>query len=208
MQGTPTSRKRGVTPASPCYFETEEAFMRRILPLAITFAALSLSITGVRADGTWCAHYGTGLEGMNCGFYSFEQCRATVSGVGGFCQANIFPAREHARRPPARHAAARQSQWKSSLTAATCTLAGSTSASASCGHAAAPALAAMCQTPDSCSAANSIVYSMTSSARASSCGGTSVPSALAVLRLITSSYFVGACTGRSAGFSPLRMRST
>jgi hypothetical protein len=47
---------------------------------------LSLSTTGVRADGTWCAHYGTGLEGMNCGFYSFEQCRATVSGVGGFCQ--------------------------------------------------------------------------------------------------------------------------
>ena len=34
------------------------------------------------------------------------------------------------------------------------------------------------------------------------------PSALAVLRLITSSYLVGACTGRSAGFSPLRMRST
>ena len=32
--------------------------------------------------------------------------------------------------------------------------------------------------------------------------------AFAVLRLITSSYFVGACTGRSAGFSPLRMRST
>ena len=44
--------------------------MRRILPFAIIFAALSLSTTGVRADGTWCAHYGTGLEGMNCGFYS------------------------------------------------------------------------------------------------------------------------------------------
>ena len=39
-------------------------------------------------------------------------------------------------------------------------------------------------------------------------GGTSRPSALAVLRLITNSYLVGACTGRSAGFSPLRMRST
>ena len=51
-------------------------------------------------------------------------------------------------------------------------------------------------------------YSITSSARASSDGGTSRPSALAVLRLITSSYLVGACTGRSAGFSPLRMRST
>ena len=34
------------------------------------------------------------------------------------------------------------------------------------------------------------------------------PSALAVLRLIIRSYLVGACTGMSAGFSPLRMRST
>ena len=51
-------------------------------------------------------------------------------------------------------------------------------------------------------------HSITSSARASSVGGISIPSAFAVLRLITSSYLVGACTGRSAGFSPLRMRST
>src|SRR5262249_1946808 len=50
-------------------------------------------------------------------------------------------------------------------------------------------------------------HSITSAARASTVVGTSRPSALAVLRLITSSYFVGACTGRSAGFSPLRMRS-
>jgi len=51
-------------------------------------------------------------------------------------------------------------------------------------------------------------YSITSLARASNVGGTVRPSALAVLRLITSSYLVGTCTGRSAGFSPLRMRST
>jgi hypothetical protein len=50
------------------------------------------------------------------------------------------------------------------------------------------------------------VLSMTSSARASSAGGTSEPSAVAVLRLNTSSYSVGACTGRSAGFSPFMMR--
>jgi hypothetical protein len=31
---------------------------------------------------------------------------------------------------------------------------------------------------------------------------------LAVLRLIVSAYFLGFCTGRSAGFSPFRMRST
>src|SRR5262249_13606960 len=51
-------------------------------------------------------------------------------------------------------------------------------------------------------------YSITSSARASSVGGTSRLSAFAVLRLITSSNLVGACTGRSAAFSPLRMRPT
>src|SRR5215204_3187383 len=51
-------------------------------------------------------------------------------------------------------------------------------------------------------------YSITSSAVPSSVGGISRPSAFAVLRLITNSYLVGACTGRSAGFSPLRMRST
>ena len=51
-------------------------------------------------------------------------------------------------------------------------------------------------------------YSITSLALARSDGGTVRPSALAVLRLITSSYLVGACTGSSAGFSPLRMRST
>ena len=51
-------------------------------------------------------------------------------------------------------------------------------------------------------------YSITSSARASTVAGRSRPIALALFRLITISYFVGTCTGRSAGFSPLRMRST
>ena len=51
-------------------------------------------------------------------------------------------------------------------------------------------------------------YSMTSSAIAISDGGTSRPSALAVLRLSTSSNLVDCTTGRSAGFSPLRIRPT
>src|SRR5258707_13897247 len=42
-------------------------------------------------------------------------------------------------------------------------------------------------------------HSITSSARASRVGGTSRPSAFAVLRLITSSYFTGAWTGRPSG---------
>jgi hypothetical protein len=50
--------------------------------------------------------------------------------------------------------------------------------------------------------------SITSSARTSRVVGTARPSAFAVLRLIASSYLVGACTGRSAGFAPLRIPST
>src|SRR5262249_10883700 len=49
-------------------------------------------------------------------------------------------------------------------------------------------------------------HSMTSSASASRVGDTSMPSVRAVCRLRTSSNLVGCITGRSAGFSPLRMR--
>src|SRR5262245_14045401 len=51
-------------------------------------------------------------------------------------------------------------------------------------------------------------HSNTSSARTSNDDGTSRPSALAVLRLRTVSYLVGACTGRSAAWAPRRMWST
>ena len=55
---------------------------------------------------------------------------------------------------------------------------------------------------------NTVAYSITSSARARSVSGTVSPIFFAVLRLTTRPYFVGACTGKSAGFSPFRMRST
>src|SRR5207248_3212258 len=51
-------------------------------------------------------------------------------------------------------------------------------------------------------------YSITSSARESSEGEIVSQSALAVLRLITSSNFVGCSTGRSAALAPLRILST
>lgn len=49
-------------------------------------------------------------------------------------------------------------------------------------------------------------YSIKSSAVASNFSGIVRPSAFAVLRLMTNSYLVGACTGRSGGFSPRNMR--
>ena len=51
-------------------------------------------------------------------------------------------------------------------------------------------------------------HSITSSARASSEGGSSMPSALAVRRLMTSSNLVGCSTGMSLGLAPRRIRST
>ncbi len=41
-------------------------------------------------DYPWCAHYSGRTGGTNCGFVSFEQCRWTVSGIGGFCAQNPF----------------------------------------------------------------------------------------------------------------------
>ena len=51
-------------------------------------------------------------------------------------------------------------------------------------------------------------HSITSSAATSRPGGTVRPSVFAVLILTTVSNLVAACTGRSAGLSPRRMRST
>jgi hypothetical protein len=51
-------------------------------------------------------------------------------------------------------------------------------------------------------------YSITSSARASSVGGTSRPRALAVERLMANSNLVGSSTGMSDGFAPWRILST
>jgi hypothetical protein len=47
----------------------------------------------------WCAYYGGQMGGSsNCGFVSFEQCMATLSGMGGFCDRNtqyVPPAGPH-----------------------------------------------------------------------------------------------------------------
>jgi hypothetical protein len=55
---------------------------------------------------------------------------------------------------------------------------------------------------------SSDAHSMTSSARIMIVGGTVKFEALAVLRLTIGSNLVGCSTGMSAGFAPLRMRST
>ena len=53
----------------------------------IAGALLFTSAIAAHADGQWCANYGSG-PGINCGFHSFEQCQAALSGNGGLCQQN------------------------------------------------------------------------------------------------------------------------
>ena len=54
--------------------------------LLIVLGSLSLAADGAHA-APWCANYGFRT---NCGFYTFAQCMATISGNAGFCSRNQF----------------------------------------------------------------------------------------------------------------------
>src|SRR5437868_10233595 len=57
---------------------------------ACAVAALAATSTPAQADPyRWCAYYGRGGS-TNCYFMTENQCRASVSGRGGFCQPNPF----------------------------------------------------------------------------------------------------------------------
>ena len=62
--------------------------------------------------------------------------------------------------------------------------------------------------PLSAKSGHSDIHSISASAPCCMPNGTSRPSDFAVLRLMIRSNLVGACTGRSSGLAPLRMRST
>lgn len=69
----------------------------RLIHLAAILAALAapalLAPSPARAniEYPWCAAYGGDMGGAsNCGFTTWEQCMATVSGIGGFCEPNQF----------------------------------------------------------------------------------------------------------------------
>ena len=69
--------------------------MQRVLPLlALSMLALLGGSECSRAELTypWCAQYAGGGDGgggaRNCGFWTYEQCMATVSGIGGYREVN------------------------------------------------------------------------------------------------------------------------
>ena len=62
-----------------------------VLFAAIAIAAVARPAAAI--EYPWCAQYGGGGDnggGRNCGFSTLEQCRETVSGIGGSCEPNLF----------------------------------------------------------------------------------------------------------------------
>jgi hypothetical protein len=66
--------------------------------LGILAAAAAISSHAEAQNYPWCAQY-SDQGGRNCGFVTIDQCRATVSGIGGDCEPNLQYA-----PPPGEHA--------------------------------------------------------------------------------------------------------
>jgi len=62
--------------------------MRLLLFLLAIGGAIAWIGTQAEAQNyPWCAQYGS-MGGLNCGFTTVQQCQATVTGMGGFCEVN------------------------------------------------------------------------------------------------------------------------
>jgi hypothetical protein len=74
-------------------------------------------VVGVAAIGTpaqaqnypWCAVLNMGAAAYNCGFSTYDQCMADVSGIGGFCQLNNLYVPPAGPTPQARRSSHKQS---------------------------------------------------------------------------------------------------
>ena len=54
----------------------------------LVVAFLTAAGTGHAEAAAWCAWYDPYT--YNCGYYTFEQCLATVRGAGGYCARNVY----------------------------------------------------------------------------------------------------------------------
>jgi hypothetical protein len=95
---------------SNCLFRMPRTAMRFALALGAvaTLGALDAA-TPASAQGAWCAQYSGRAGGTNCGFYTYGQCRAAVSGVGGFCSPS--PYARFSDYPPPRRKLRRQYRY-------------------------------------------------------------------------------------------------
>jgi len=80
--------------------------MRLSLVAALLATLASTAPARAEVQYPWCAVYGGSMDGFDttvCSFDTIEQCRATVSGLGGFCARNpMYPSAppKGPRHPP------------------------------------------------------------------------------------------------------------
>jgi hypothetical protein len=82
-------------------------FGAAIAAIGVLAAIVCFEKPAAAQNYSWCAYYDLGSSGAtNCGFSTFQQCLAAVSGVGGSCGANpqyqgspgLYLSTKHARR--------------------------------------------------------------------------------------------------------------
>lgn len=93
-----------------CISRYSAAAARTVLALGVvvTLGALDAA-TSAGAQGAWCAQYSGMDGGTNCGFYTLQQCRAAVSGVGGMCSPSPWAS---ANQPTQRRKVRRSYQYQ------------------------------------------------------------------------------------------------
>ncbi len=62
--------------------------MRMLFVFSVIVVTAGIGTRAKAETYPWCAVYDTGDSAYNCGFITRDQCMATVSGIGGFCQQN------------------------------------------------------------------------------------------------------------------------
>jgi hypothetical protein len=64
--------------------------MQRFAIVVLALIALAAPAEAAAPVYPWCAHYMMKGAPHSCGFVSFEQCLASVRGIGGTCNRNPF----------------------------------------------------------------------------------------------------------------------
>jgi Protein of unknown function (DUF3551) len=59
-----------------------------LVMVALFLGAVAAATPATAQNYPWCAHYDKGGGEMSCSFDTWDQCRADVSGIGGFCMPN------------------------------------------------------------------------------------------------------------------------
>jgi hypothetical protein len=77
----------------------EDAMQIRWGLFAVPLLILATAGDASAQNYPWCAQYSVRGGARNCGFSTYAQCMATVSGVGGYCEQNAMYRPEYSGQP-------------------------------------------------------------------------------------------------------------